>query len=119
MILSTKSRSLESGVASPVDIILVDEIYSASVVHLNDVGVNGESPIPTFAIPQSTFSLALAFVLRIPVTPQSQIVSLAVGVDDVNVNGLNINRAIITPARYAKKQAPGYLMHSHTSPAVL
>lgn len=49
--------------ASPVDIILVDEIYSASVVHRNDVGSNGENPIPTFAIPQSTFSLALAFVL--------------------------------------------------------
>ncbi|KAN0103849.1 hypothetical protein V8E52_011569 [Russula decolorans] len=40
----------------------------------------------------SSFSLALAFVL--PVTPQPQIVSLAVGVDDVNFNSPNVNRAL-------------------------
>jgi hypothetical protein len=33
----------------------------------------------------------LRFVL--PVTPQSQIVSLAVGVDDINLNSLSVNRA--------------------------
>ena len=33
----------------------------------------------------------LAFVLL--VTPQSQIISLAVGIDDVNFNSLNVNRA--------------------------
>jgi hypothetical protein len=49
---------LESGAASPVDVILVDETHSASVVYHNDVGSDRENSIPTFSIlprtPQST-----------------------------------------------------------------
>ena len=39
--------SLES---SPVDVILVDETHSASVVHFNDVGSDGENSIPTLVM---------------------------------------------------------------------
>ncbi|KAF8502932.1 hypothetical protein F5888DRAFT_1125636 [Russula emetica] len=46
--------SLESGAASPVDMILVDETHSASVLHHNDVGSDWENSIPTFAIPPRT-----------------------------------------------------------------
>jgi Ras-related protein Rab-7A len=49
--------SLESGAASPVDIILVDETHSASVVHHNDVGSDRENSIPTFTIPPRTPSI--------------------------------------------------------------
>jgi hypothetical protein len=42
-----------------VDIILVDETHSASVVHHNDVGSDRENSIPTFAIPPHTRSIDL------------------------------------------------------------
>jgi hypothetical protein len=40
-----------------VDIILVHETHSASVVHHNDVGSDGENSMPTFAIPPRTPSI--------------------------------------------------------------
>jgi hypothetical protein len=49
--------TLESGAASPVDIILVDETHSASVVHHNDVGSDRENSIPTYAILPRTPSI--------------------------------------------------------------
>jgi hypothetical protein len=42
-----------------VDIILVDETHSASVVHHNDVGSDRENSIPTFAIRPHTRSIDL------------------------------------------------------------
>ena len=50
---------LEPDSASPVDIILVDETHSASVIHHNDVGPDRENSIPTFAIPPRTSSIDL------------------------------------------------------------
>ncbi|KAF8502813.1 hypothetical protein F5888DRAFT_1667366 [Russula emetica] len=49
--------SLESGAGSPVNIILVDETHSASVVHHNDFGSDRENSIPTFTIPPRTPSI--------------------------------------------------------------
>ena len=51
--------SLESGAAIPVDIILVDESYSTSPDHNNDADSDGESSMPTFAIPPRTPSIKL------------------------------------------------------------
>ena len=48
---------LESGTASPVDIILVDKTHSASIMHHNDVGSDRENSIPSFAIPPRTSSI--------------------------------------------------------------
>jgi hypothetical protein len=53
-IVAHGNESLESGAASPVDIILVDETHSASVLHHNDVGSDRENSILTFAIPPRT-----------------------------------------------------------------
>ncbi len=58
--------SLESGSASSVDIIVVDETHSANIVHHtipniddNDVAAEGENSMPTFAIPPRTPSIDL------------------------------------------------------------
>jgi hypothetical protein len=45
----------------------------------------------SFRVLLPAFSLALAFVF--PITPQAQIVSLYVAIDDVNSNSINVNRA--------------------------
>jgi len=58
-IIAHDDGSLESGATTPVDIILVDETHSASVVHHNDVGSDGENSISTFAIPPRTPSIDL------------------------------------------------------------
>jgi hypothetical protein len=50
-VVAHDNGSLESCAAIPVDIILVDETHSASIVHHNDVGSDRENTIPTFAIP--------------------------------------------------------------------
>ena len=52
-------ESLGPDGASPVDIILVDETHSASVVYHNDVGSDGGNSIPSFAIPPRTPSINL------------------------------------------------------------
>ena len=56
-VVAHDSGSLESGAASPVDIILVDETQTASVVRHNDVGLDGGNSTPTFAIPPRTPSI--------------------------------------------------------------
>ena len=58
-VVAHDNGSLESGDTRPVDIILVDETHSASVVHHNDVGSDGENSSPTFAIPPRTPSIDL------------------------------------------------------------
>ena len=56
-VVAHDNGSLESGAASPVGIILVDETHSVSVVHGNDVGPERENSMPTFAIPPRTSSI--------------------------------------------------------------
>ena len=51
--------SLESGTAGPVDIILVDETHSASIVHHNDISSNSENLMPTISVPPRTPSIDL------------------------------------------------------------
>jgi Ras-related protein Rab-7A len=56
-VVAHDNATLESGAASPVDIILVDETHSVSIVHHNDVGSDRENSMPTFATPPRTSSI--------------------------------------------------------------
>jgi hypothetical protein len=47
----------------------------------------------SFRVLLPDFSLAFALAFVFSITPQSQIVSLSVGIDDVNFNNINVNRA--------------------------
>jgi hypothetical protein len=59
-VIAYENESLESGTASPVDVILVDETHSASGVHHNDVGSDRENSIPSFATHRSTHTTVIA-----------------------------------------------------------